>query len=50
MSGNTARRPSTTYPNGRQVDLGYGAAGSIEDSFSLVKSVAIAGETGNMKM
>ena len=47
MSGNTARRTSTTYPNGRQVDLDYGAAGSIEDSFSLVKSVAIAGETGD---
>ena len=36
-----------TYPNGRVVNLGYGANDSIEDLFSLVKSVAIQGESGN---
>lgn len=46
-SGNTARRESITYPNGRQVNLGYGTADGIEDLFSLVKAVAIDGEGGN---
>ncbi len=46
-SGNTARRESITYPNGRVVNLAYGAVDSIEDLFSLVKSVAIQGESGN---
>ncbi len=45
-SGNTARRESITYPNGRQVNLGYGASDSIEDLFSLVKDIAIDVETG----
>jgi len=44
---NTAKRASMTYPNGRLVNLGYGASDSIEDLFSLVKSVAIQGESGN---
>jgi RHS repeat-associated protein len=44
---NTARRTSITYPNGRVVNLAYGAGDSIEDSFSLVKSVALSGESGN---
>jgi RHS repeat-associated protein len=47
MSGNTARMQSTTYPDGRQVNLGYGASDSIDDLFSLVQSVAISGESGN---
>ncbi|MGA1465059.1 MAG: hypothetical protein ACO363_04900, partial [Balneolaceae bacterium] len=44
---NTARRQSVTYPNGRVVSLGYGSTGSTDDLFSLVKSAAIAGESGN---
>jgi len=44
---NTARRTSMTYPNGRVVNLGYGSTGSIDDLFSLVKSAAISGESGN---
>jgi RHS repeat-associated protein len=44
---NTARRTAITYPNGRVVNLAYGAGDSIEDSFGLVKSVAISGESGN---
>ena len=44
---NTARRTAITYPNGRVVNLGYGASGSIEDAFGLVKTVAIEGESGN---
>ena len=44
---NTARRTSLTFPNGRVVNFGYGASDSIEDLFSLVKGVAISGETGN---
>jgi RHS repeat-associated protein len=44
---NTARRTSITYPYGRVVNLAYGLNGSIEDSFNLVKSVAISGESGN---
>ncbi|MCB1088261.1 MAG: hypothetical protein KDM63_14525, partial [Verrucomicrobiae bacterium] len=47
MSANTARRESITYPDGRVVTLGYGAADSIDDLFSLVQSVAIQGEVGN---
>jgi RHS repeat-associated protein len=47
MSTNTARRTSITYPNGRVVNLGYGATDSIEDLFSLVGSAAISGESGN---
>ena len=47
MSANTARRQSITYPDGRVVTLGYGATDSIEDLFSLVRSVAIQGEGGN---
>jgi hypothetical protein len=43
-SGNSARRQTMTYPNGRQINLGYGAADSIEDLFSLVKTVGIEGE------
>ncbi len=45
-SGNTARRTSITYPNGRQVNLGYGASDSITDLLSLVKDIAIDGEMG----
>ena len=44
---NTARRTSLTYPNGRVVNLGYGSSDSIDDLFSLVKSAAISGESGN---
>ncbi len=44
---NTARRTSLSYPNGRVVNLGYGSTGSIDDLFSLVKSAAISGESGN---
>ena len=44
---NTARRTSLTCPNGRVVELGYGSSGSIDDLFSLVKSSAISGESGN---
>ena len=44
---NTARRTSVTYPNGRVVELGYGSSDSIDDLFSLVKSSAISGESGN---
>jgi RHS repeat-associated protein len=44
---NTARRTSVTYPNGRVVNLGYGSTGSVDDLFSLVKSAAISGESGN---
>jgi RHS repeat-associated protein len=44
---NTSRRTSLTYPNGRVVNLGYGSTGSIDDLFSLVKSAAISGESGN---
>jgi RHS repeat-associated protein len=44
---NTARRQSITYPNGRVVNLAYGANDSVDDLFSLVKSVAISGESGD---
>jgi len=44
---NTARRQSITYSNGRVVNLGYGSSDSIDDLFSLVKTVAISGESGN---
>jgi RHS repeat-associated protein len=44
---NTARRTSVTYPDGRVVNLGYGSSDSIDDLFSLVKSAAISGESGN---
>ena len=44
---NTARRTSLTYPNGRVLNLGYGSTGSVDDLFSLVKSAAISGESGN---
>jgi RHS repeat-associated protein len=44
---NTSRRTSITYPNGRVVNLAYGAIDSIEDSFDLVKSLVISGESGN---
>jgi len=44
---NTARRTAITYPNGRVVNLGYGAGGSIEDAFGLVKTVGIEGESGD---
>ena len=44
---NTSRRTSLSYPNGRVVNLGYGSTGSIDDLFSLVKSAAISGESGN---
>ena len=44
---NTSRRTSVTYPNGRVVNLGYGSSDSIDDLFSLVKSAAISGESGN---
>ena len=44
---NTARPTSLTYPNGRVVNLGYGSSDSIDDLFSLVKSAAISGESGN---
>jgi RHS repeat-associated protein len=44
---NTARHTSMTYPNGRVVNLGYGSSDSIDDLFSLVKSAAISGESGN---
>ncbi len=47
MSTNTARRESITYPDGRVVTLGYGAADSINDLFSLVNSAAIQGESDN---
>ena len=36
-----------TYPNGRVVNLGYVSSDSIDDLFSLVKSAAISGESGN---
>jgi RHS repeat-associated protein len=36
-----------TYPNGRVVNLGYGSSDSIDDLFSLVKTAAISGESGN---
>jgi RHS repeat-associated protein len=36
-----------TYPTGRVVNLGYGSSDSIDDLFSLVKSAAISGESGN---
>jgi len=44
---NTARRTSLSYPNGRVLNLGYGSTGSVDDLFSLVKSAAISGESGN---
>ena len=44
---NTSRRTSLTYPNGRVVNLGYGSSDSIDDLFSLVKTAAISGESGN---
>jgi len=44
---NTARRTAITYPDGRVVNLGYGASGSIEDAFGLVKTIGIEGESGD---
>jgi len=44
-SGNTVRRNTMTYPDGRQVDFGYGSAGSIDDLLSRVASVKINGES-----
>ena len=43
-SGNTARRTSMTYPDGRVVAFGYGSAGSLDDVLSRVGSVTIQGE------
>ena len=42
--GNTARRTSLTYPDGRVVAFGYGSAGSLDDVLSRVGSVTIQGE------
>ena len=44
---NTGRRTAITYPDGRVVNLSYGAGGSIEDAFGLVKTVGIEGEAGD---
>jgi hypothetical protein len=44
---NTSHRTSSTYPNGQVVNSGYGSTGSIDELFSLVKSAAIFGESGN---
>ena len=44
---NRTRRTSVTYSNGRVVNLGYGSSDSIDDLFSLVKTAAISGESGN---
>ena len=44
---NTSRRTSITYPSGRVVGMGYGSNDSIDDLLSLVKSVAISGESEN---
>ena len=41
---NTSRRTSMTYPDGRQLNYGYGSNGSAEDQLSRVKTLAIAGE------
>ena len=44
-SGNTARRTSLTYPDGRIVAFGYGTAGSLDDVLSRVADVTIQGES-----
>ena len=43
-TGNTARRTSVIYPNGRIVEIGYGAAGSDSDRLGQVVSLKIQGE------
>ncbi|MGE0413959.1 MAG: RHS repeat-associated core domain-containing protein [Verrucomicrobiales bacterium] len=44
-TGNTARRTSLTYPDGRIVAFGYGSAGSLDDVLSRVADVTIQGES-----
>ncbi|MCA9456856.1 MAG: hypothetical protein KC587_09345, partial [Nitrospira sp.] len=44
-SGNTARRLSTTYPDGRQLDLSYGTSGGENDILSRIESLKINGES-----
>ncbi len=47
-SGNTARRKSITYPDGRTIDIGYGSANSADDLMSRIASLKINGEGSNL--
>ncbi|MCF6311054.1 MAG: hypothetical protein L3J39_01255 [Verrucomicrobiales bacterium] len=47
-SKNTARRKSITYPNGRIIDIGYGAANSADDLLSRIASLKINGKSTNL--
>ncbi len=46
-TGNTARRTSTVYPNGRIVETLYGSTGSDNDKLSRVEALKIQGEGQN---
>ncbi|MEX2579015.1 MAG: hypothetical protein WD342_08150 [Verrucomicrobiales bacterium] len=46
-SGNTARRTSTTYPDGRVLEYGYGATDSADDLLGRLATIKIQGETDN---
>lgn len=46
-SGNTIRRTSMTYPDGRVVDYGYGSTSSADNLMSRVATIKINGESDN---
>jgi len=46
--GNTLRRTSITYPNGRVMNYLYGASLSIDDLINRVSAQAVDGEAGNL--
>jgi len=45
---NILRRLSITAPSGKQVDLAYGAANSLDDVFNRVSSLKVNGESNNL--
>lgn len=47
-SGNTLRRISITYPNGRMINYLYGAALSMDDHLNRVSAQEVDGEAGNL--
>jgi len=47
-SGNTLRRTSITYPNGRVLNYFYGAALSVDDLLNRISAQEVAGEGDNL--
>ena len=45
---NTTRRKAMTYPDGRQLDYGYGVNTGADDRLSRAASLKVNGETGNL--